>query len=265
MREIKLELADDAIRLSVRCWLPDTDPTRIVLLAHGYGEHSGRYRHVAERLTADGAVVYAPDHRGHGESAGEPALVVDVDALAHDLERVATAACQSHPGLPLAVVGHSMGGLVATRYAQIYPDIAALALSGPAIGGNPAIRALLDLDPLPEIPIDPSILSRDPAVGESYAADPLVWHGPFRRETLVGIFAGVDLVAEGAALDVPVLWMHGEEDALAPLEATRAAAHRSLGTQLTTRIYSGARHEIFHETNSKEVLDDLALFLAAST
>ena len=84
------------------------------------------------------------------------------------------------------LIGHSMGGLVATRYAQLHgSELAALVLSGPAIGGNPGIEALLAMDPIPDLPIDPSTLSRDPEVGRTYLEDPLVWHGPFRRATLV--------------------------------------------------------------------------------
>ena len=90
-----------------------------------------------------------------------------------------------HPGLPVVLVGHSMGGLIAARFAQRYLDeLAALVLSGPVVGGNPAFEMLLEMDPIPEIPIDPAILSRDPAVGAAYAADPLVYHGPFHKATL---------------------------------------------------------------------------------
>ena len=156
-----------------------------------------------------------------------------------------------------------MGGIIATRYAQRYPSLAALALSGPVIGGNPAIAALLEMDPMPAVPIDPAVLSRDASVGEAYLADDLVWHGAFKRETLRAIFSAIDAIAAGPVLNIPVLWMHGEGDVLAPLDATQVAADRTLGKHTLSRVYRGAQHEIFNETNKDEVLDDLAAFLKA--
>ncbi|MGQ0843780.1 MAG: lysophospholipase [Sporichthyaceae bacterium] len=261
----ELVLNGSAGEVVVRTWAPDGPAQRIVLLLHGYGEHSGRYEHVAARLVADGAVVYAPDHRGHGRSAGERVLISDLDAAVGDVDLVALAAASAHPGLPTVVVGHSMGGVMATRYAQLYPGFAGLALSGPVIGGNPAIAMLLQLDPMPEVLIDPAVLSRDPAVGEAYLADELVWHGPFKRETLLALFAGIDAIAAGPVLRLPVLWMHGEDDALAPLEATKTAVDRVLGHDVLSRVYRGARHEVFNETNREEVLSDLAAFVLART
>lgn len=260
-----LELTGSGGTIVIRRWLPSGPPARVVLLLHGYGEHSGRYEHVAACLVAEGAAVYAPDHRGHGRSAGEPVLISDFDAVVDDVELVAAAARTANPGLPVAVVGHSMGAVIATRYAQRYPGLAALALSGPVIGGNPGIEAILQMDPLPDVPIDPSILSRDPQVGEAYAADELVWHGPFKRETLLALFAGIEAIGRGPVLELPVLWMHGECDVLAPLEVTRIAAGKVLGSDLVTRIYAEAQHEIFNETNRDEVLEDLASFLRTRT
>jgi alpha-beta hydrolase superfamily lysophospholipase len=237
----------------------------VVLLAHGLGEHAGRYRHVAERLVADGAEVYAPDHYGHGRSAGERALVDDLATMVDDLHRVAERAAAEHPGAPTVLIGHSMGGVIAARYAQVHGgELSALVLSGPPLGGNPAFEALLEMDPIPDIPIDPSILSRDPAVGEAYAADPLVYHGPLTLATLQGIFAGVEAVAQGGSLGMPTLWIHGEEDALAPLEPARAAVESIRGASFEGKVYPQARHEIFNETNQDEVIADVVGFLARS-
>jgi alpha-beta hydrolase superfamily lysophospholipase len=248
--------------LFVRTW-EASEPRRVVVLSHGYGEHSGRYEHVAERFRADGASVYAPDHHGHGNSPGERAVVTDVERLADDLGAVIAMARTRNPGLPVALVGHSMGGLIATRFAQ-RPDhgLAALVLSAPVIGGNPDIEALLTMDPIPEIPIDPAALSRDPAVGEAYANDPLVYHGPFARESLEAFGAAVAAVAAGPSFGtLPTMWIHGEEDSLAPLGPTREAIAHVRGEELEQRIYPGAQHEVFNETNREQVLDEVAGFL----
>ena len=238
-----------------------------MVIVHGIAEHSGRYEHVAQRFAADGATVYAADHIGHGHSEGERGLIDDVDDLVADLGTVIELAASEHPDLPMALVAHSLGGIVATRYVQSSPaGLAALVLSGPVIGGNPAFKALLDLDPLPDVPIDPAALSRDPAVGETYAADELIYHGALQRRTLESIFAAVDKIAAGPALgELPLCWLHGELDPLAPLDATRPVVDRIHGQDFEAHIYPGAMHEIFNEINQAEVLDDASAFIVTRT
>jgi alpha-beta hydrolase superfamily lysophospholipase len=112
------------------------------------------------------------------------------------------------------------------------------------------------------VPIDPAALSRDPAVGEAYAADPLVYHGPFARETLLGFGAAIEAIAAGPSLGaLPTLWIHGEDDPIVPLGATREAVERIRGDDLEEHIYPGARHEVLNETNREEVLDDVVGFI----
>jgi alpha-beta hydrolase superfamily lysophospholipase len=247
-----------------RRWGGD-DPEWIVVLAHGIGEHSGRYEHVAQALAEAGAVVYAPDHQGHGRSEGERGLVADVELFVDDLRRVADLAVEEHPGLPLALLGHSLGGVIVTRYVQRGDErVAALVMTGPVIGGNPAFEGLLAMDPMPDVPIDPSVLSRDPEVGRAYAEDPLVYHGPLARESLVGIFAAVDAIRSGPGFgDLPTLWLHGEDDQLAPVEVTRVAIEQLRGSELTECTYPEARHEILNETNQEEVIAEITGFLSS--
>lgn len=263
MSDSEFELAGGGGRIFVRHWRPEQPPRVVVVLAHGHAEHSGRYEHVAERLVIEGAVVYAPDHRGHGGSEGERALVTDIADLVADLHLVEQRATTEFPGLPVVLIGHSMGGIVATGYAQQHrEELAGLVLSGPLIGGNPRIEELLRKDQIPDAPIDPTLLSRDQAVGKGYDADEQVWHGPFKRETLQAMFSEVERIAKRTSLDpLPVLWLHGEEDKLAPLEPASAAIARTAGDRVVRKVYSGARHEVFNETNSDEVLRDLGEFL----
>jgi alpha-beta hydrolase superfamily lysophospholipase len=260
----EIEMATERGLLFVHTWDND-NPRYIALISHGYGEHARRYDHVAEALVADGAVVYAPDHHGHGRSDGERALAADLEAAVDDLHVVSEQAQADNPGPPVVLIGHSMGGLIATRYAQEHGDeLAALVLSGPAIGANPDILALAEMDPIPDIPIDPAVLSRDESVGRAYAEDPLVYHGPFRRETLESFGASIQAVNEGGTFGaLPTLWIHGEEDALVPLVHTRPAMEAVRGEHFHEKVYPGARHEVFNEINRDEVIADVVAFIGA--
>ena len=252
-------------RRTARVWSdPQVGPTHVALLAHGYGEHVGRYEHVAAALVANGGIVYAVDHLGHGRSDGERALVADFEEVVSDFHILDTTARVDNPGLPVALVGHSMGGLIAARYAQRYGDsLSTLVLSGPVIGAWAAANALLDMDELPDTPLDISVLSRDESVGAAYAADPLVWHGPFKRPTVEALARAIERVQTSPSLGaLPVLWVHGVEDQLVPLEGTRSGIEHLKGDVFEQHHYEGARHEIFNETNQEQVLADVTDFIS---
>ncbi|MFY4720912.1 alpha/beta hydrolase [Streptomyces sp. LaBMicrA B280] len=248
--------------LAVREWEHPT-PRFLALLVHGYGEHAGRYDGLAAVLTGLGAAGYAPDHMGHGRSAGERVLIEDFEDVVADVRSVAGLARAAHPGLPLVLVGHSMGGLIAARYAQLHrEELAALVLSGPVIGAWELPGRLLALPEIPDTPISPGALSRDPAVGAAYAADPLVWHGPMKRPTLQAFTRTLDAVAAGGGVaGTPVLWLHGDDDRLVPLSGSRPGVERLADGDLTERIFPGARHEVFHETVREEAFAEVTRFL----
>jgi alpha-beta hydrolase superfamily lysophospholipase len=242
---------------------PNANARHIVILAHGYGEHLGRYQHVADFLIGRGAVVAGPDHVGHGRSGGERVVVTDYELVVDDLHSVATRAKKRHPGLALILVGHSMGGMIGARYAQLHgEELAGLVLSGPVLGSWTAATDLLELDEIPNDPLDVSTLSRDPSVGEVYGDDELVWHGPFKRPTLVAIDSELETISSGPKLGpLPTLWLHGEEDQLVPISETRTGMEALEFTRLEEVIYPGARHEVFNETNKDEVLARTADFI----
>jgi alpha-beta hydrolase superfamily lysophospholipase len=242
---------------------PNARASWLALLAHGYGEHIGRYAHVAAALQAAGAAVVGPDHEGHGRSAGQRAVITDFEDVVTDLHAVAQRTAARYAGLPKVVIGHSMGGLIAMRYAQRYGrELAALVLSGPMFGARGLVAQLLALETIPDVPLDPSVLSRDAAVGTAYAADPLVWHGPFQRPMLQAMAAALDAAEAGPALgNLPTLWVHGEADQLVPLAATRPLIEQLRGTRFEEQIFAEAQHEVFNEINRDEVLGVVVNFV----
>jgi alpha-beta hydrolase superfamily lysophospholipase len=207
-------------------------PAGVVLIAHGYAEHLGRYRHLIAHLTARGLAAAGIDHRGHGRSGGPRGHCLDLAEMVADLRLLAEEAARWWPGRPQLLFGHSMGGLIAFLYLVRHPEtVRAGALSAPALripGGSSSgrWRTLLLLARLvPRLglrsDIDAGALSRDPAVGAAYRADPLV----HRRATagfVRAIRAGqATAAAEAARLRVPVLILQGTADRIVDAEGAR--------------------------------------------
>ncbi|MFI9383930.1 alpha/beta fold hydrolase [Kutzneria sp. NPDC052558] len=260
---IEWTLSGHGGELAARTW-PNPDARWLAVLVHGHGEHLGRYQHVADALVAMGAMVVGADLVGHGRSAGERALVGDFEDVVSDVDTVLGAALDGHPDLPVVLIGHAVGGAIAVRYAQRHLDnLTAMVLSAPVLGTWPPLD-LLEYEDIPDTPIDPAALSRDVSVGAAYAADPLVWHGPFKRPTLVALDELLQTISFDHPLgdELPVLWLHGDADELVDQADTRAGTDRVRGLGFEERTYLGARHELFNEINKDEVLADVAAFTA---
>ena len=243
-----------------RRWDTESRPRRIVQIVHGYAEYGGRYAHVARALTARGAVVYAEDHLGHGRSEGERALITDFEHVVDDLHMVSAIARAEHPGLPLVLIGHSMGGLLSGRFAERYPsEVAGVAFCGAVIGDWLWAREVLSGPELPHIPFDPLALSRDPAVGAAYAADPFVYHGQYKRGLLEAEVVALDAFQrEIGRLVMPVLLLHGTDDPFVPWRRSLQAI-RDMPTQdVTVHLIDGGRHEVLNEINRDEVIGYLS-------
>jgi alpha-beta hydrolase superfamily lysophospholipase len=250
-------------RVFYRTWNPTGEPQRIVQIVHGYAEHSGRYDHVARVLTDDGAVVYADDHIGHGRSGGERAVISDFEHVVQDLHTLTCIARSDYPNLPLVLVGHSMGGLLSARYAEHWPgEVVGVAFCGAVIGDWHWARDVLAASELPYVPFDPDAISRDPETGVSYAEDPLVYHGQYKRPLLVAEVAALDAFARDLdRLTMPVLLLHGTADPFVPYRRSLQAVHDMPTDDVTIHLYEGGRHEVLNETNRDEVIGDLTAWI----
>ncbi|WP_375502212.1 alpha/beta fold hydrolase [uncultured Jatrophihabitans sp.] len=278
----------DGVTIGYREWTPDGAARATVVIAHGASEHSGRYARVASTLTAAGFSVLAVDHRGHGlTSASTGAGLLGPRGMAgvlDDLDHVVSLATG-----PVLLLGHSMGSVIALRYAETHPDaLTGLVLSGP-IGVMPGVEVALQqlqgaLDGgLADTPVESlgpfneefepartpyDWLSRSDAEVDAYVADP--WCGdqnPLTYGYLAAVLSGVrDSADEVGRLPstLPVLVIAGERDPVSAFTAQARAlaeAMRSAGLTVTEDYYPGARHELLNETNRAEVEAALVAWL----
>jgi len=265
----------DGTQIAAYRWDAAGEPRAIVQITHGMGEHALRYDQVASALTGAGFVVYAQDHRGHGASA-DPDALGDLGegswpALVDDIGGLSAVARAEHPGLPLILLGHSMGSFAAQQYLLDHSDeLDGLVLTGTAV--IDLLEPALDLDapldlalfnaPFQPARTDFDWLTRDEAVVDAYVADPLCGFGIDTRSAK-GMFEGARRLADPAQVaavrdSLPVYIAVGELDPvnggltlLTPLADRLAEAGL---TDVTVVTYPGARHEILNETNRDEVI-----------
>lgn len=264
--------AYDGLSIYHQSWLPDGAATATVALIHGLGEHSGRYAHVAEALVGAGYAVHALDHRGHGRSDGKRAYVKFYDEFMRDLELFRAHIEAQHPGLPLVMLGHSMGGNLAVGHALLHqPGLAGLVLSGPALKvGDDLSPAKLKIFTLvakvapgfrPE-GLSADAISRDPAVVEAYRNDPLVFTGKIAAGLGAALIDAMRrFPARYGEFTLPVLLLHGTDDQLADVAGSREFEAGATNAEVTAHYYDGLYHEVFNEPEQARVIGDLLEWL----
>lgn len=265
-------------------WEPREAPSAAVQLVHGMGEHLLRYHHVAETLTNAGFIVYGYDQRGHGATIGQgepghvgadgwPALVADIGEFARVIR-------DREPGLPLALIAHSMGSFASQQAllndsalfdAVVLTGTAALDLLEPALDLDSPLDLAMFNAPFQPPRTDYDWLSRDDAIVDEYIADPLCGFG-LDQDGTRAMFVGARALAASDALggvrrNLPIYLAVGDKDPVnAGLALFDPLVQRFGGagfTDVTAKVYPDARHEVLNETNRDEVIGDLLGWLQA--
>jgi acylglycerol lipase len=239
-------------------WSPEGRPKAVILIAHGYAEHSGRYMNVVNHFIPSGYLVYALDHRGHGKSEGSLDEISDFSIFVADLRKFFIIIREECSDENIFLIGHSMGSLISLLYSLEYQqELAGLVISG---GGLPKQGD----PPLPRRPanqpLDSSFLSHDPEVIRAYENDPLVYRGPIPQTIESGMIKGLkQLSMEVNKIELPVIIMAGDG-------CTDGARSKNLYDSIgskdkTLKRYPGLMHEIFNEPEYPLVMADLETWL----
>lgn len=267
---------DEGVVIETHEWLVD-GPRAVVQISHGIGEHAGRYAALAADLNAAGFSVVADDHRGHGltgrrqwgeEGAlgrlGPGGLRATIGAIG----RLGRLTRERFPGLPLVLVAHSWGSLMAQIALNRDPG----AYDGIVFSGTAyRLPGFMDAGDLNRRhrhlgTSGAEWLSRDPAVATAWTADPLTF--PAETAKLIGVRDTLRLLgrpARNLPADLPVLIQVGSDDTLGGRRSAerlaRAYRNRAGIRDVTVRVYDGARHEVYNETNRDEVVADLVAWI----
>jgi lysophospholipase len=261
--------SSDGLDLVWQTWVPSAAKGAMVII-HGLAEHSGRYQETAESFAAHGWAVLAGDLRAHGLSADPPrAGRVHVDRFEdyfRDVEAFIGLARDQNPGLPLYLLGHSMGGLITIRYVLEHPDeLKGVIISSPALGTHPEFKppALLKflvgilsrIAPRLRLPsdLDTNAISRDPDVVKAYIDDPLVTQKVSTR-WYAEIMKSMKSAHESAAtLKRPMLLMQSGADRLVDPDAPRRWSESAPKDLVELVTWEGLYHEMFNEPEKERV------------
>jgi alpha-beta hydrolase superfamily lysophospholipase len=248
----------DGTQLAIRCWTPEPGigSRGTIVIAHGLGEHAGRYTQLAADLTDAGWTVLAADHRGHGASRGARGVIPHEHAIRDDTLEVLSAARREHAA-PLILLGHSMGGAFAATSMLQDPRAAdALILSSPALRANltrtqgAMMNTLLRFAPNITVGngLDPAFLSHDASVVAAYRTDPLVHDRVSARLAHAIISAGDRVISAAAHWSKATLLVYAGADQIVNPGGAAAFAAQAPSDLVTTHRFDSLYHEIFNET-----------------
>ncbi len=262
------------VEIYYQFWLPEGKPKACLVLVHGLAEHSSRYMNVVNYFVPRGYAVYGLDHLGHGQSEGERVFVQKFEDFTITLKKYFDMVDIWQPGIPVFLVGHSMGGWIGEYYLLDHQDEldgAVLSGAGPKIPDNIS-KTTIFLGKLLSIlipkmglmPIDASAVSKDPTVVEAYVNDPLVYTGKTTARLAAEMMKAMQRVTDQARkINLPILILQGDQDRLVDPSGAEMLFERVGSKDKTLKMYEGLYHEVFNEPERDQVLKDMEVWLEA--
>jgi acylglycerol lipase len=259
-------------RIFYRAWSPAGPPRAIMLIVPGFNSHSGYYGWTAERFAAIGLISYAVDLRGRGRSDGDRFYVETFDDYVSDVEGLLRVARSANPGLPVFILGHSAGGVVACLFTLAHqdelsglvcesfafqvpaPDFVLAALKGVShLAPHAHVLALKNAD-----------FSRDPRAVATMDADPLIAHETQPTRTVAEMARADDrLKLSFAKFTLPVLILHGTADKATRPEGSQFFYDHATSKDKQLRLYEGHVHDLLNDLDRKTVIGDITIWLGA--
>ncbi|MDJ0753335.1 MAG: alpha/beta hydrolase [Ardenticatenaceae bacterium] len=256
----------DNLTLFGRDW-PVDSPKGLVCLVHGYGEHIGRYDHVATAFNKAGLTVTAYDQRGHGRSEGARGYTPSYQQSLADIATFLKLSREKFPNLPTVLYGHSMGGNMSLNFVlRSKPALNGAIISSPWLAlTNPPppvltsisriIGAVYDKFSITQAPYGGGVLSRDPKFDKAFEPDPLT-HGVMSNNLFEGVNkAGAWAIANANQLTIPTLLMHGTGDQLTLFDASKQFAAAAPNSLLTFRSWPDYYHEMHNDLGKEAVIE----------
>ncbi|CAM4586631.1 monoglyceride lipase isoform X1 [Caretta caretta] len=249
----------DGQYLFCRYWKPATTPRALVFIAHGAGEHCGRYDDLAQMLTGLNLFVFAHDHVGHGQSEGDRMVVSDFHVFIRDSLQHIDLMKKDHPDLPVFILGHSMGGAISILTACERPhEFSGLVLISPLVVASPEVATPIKVFAakvlnfvLPNLTlgaIDPNVVSRNKKEVESYTSDPLVYHGGMKISFVIQLMNAVAKIERSLPkLTLPILVLHGLPDKLCDIKGSYLLMDTVQSQDKTLKVYDEAYHALHKE------------------
>ena len=257
-----------------QAWLPEREAKAVLLVVHGFAEHSGRYMNIVNRFVPDGYAVYGLDHPGHGRSEGARACVNSFADYTGTLAEFARMVSVWQPGKPVFLVGHSMGGLIGTLHLiDRQQGLNGAILSAPGVKVPDNIskftvfmgKVISSIMPrLGIITLEEDAVSRDAAVLAAYRNDPLVYHGKVTARLGAEMLKAMSRVeAEALRITLPILILQGTGDRLVPPSGAQMLYDLVSSADKKLIFYNGFYHEVFNEPEHDRALADVGNWLTA--
>jgi len=262
------------IKIFTREWQPTGQPHGVVVISHGLNAHSGLYEWAAQQFTSKGLAVYALDHRGRGRSEGERFFVEKFSDWTTDLATFIDIVKSREPGLPVFLLGHSAGGVIACGYTLAHQDeIAGLICEDFAYQIPAPDVALAILKGIGHVAPHAHVLklknedfSRDPAVVAALNADPLIANEKQPSETIAELVRADELLKKSfQSITLPLLILHGTADKVTKPSGSQEFFEKAGSRDKTLKLYEGHFHDLLADVGKQEVMADIQAWIDART